>query len=106
MTTVEYEPGEFRLKVTGHAGSAPVGQDLVCAAVTVLIWTLCDRVTERPGYWPMVAQSEADATIEVRCRPERGQVRSCIELLDTIAAGYALLAEHYPEFVRMETVEG
>lgn len=36
MIMIKYDPEELVLKLSGHAGSAPKGHDLVCAAVSTL----------------------------------------------------------------------
>ncbi len=36
MTIVRCVPGEYRLRIEGHAGAGKMGEDLVCAAVTAL----------------------------------------------------------------------
>ena len=57
MIRVTAEPG--RLTLEGHAGYAPAGQDIVCAAVSALMLALAERMQEknlvrelimRPGY--------------------------------------------------------
>ena len=35
---------EFRLRITGHAQSAPYGSDLVCAACSMLCITAAERL--------------------------------------------------------------
>lgn len=40
MIVVEYVPGELIL--TGHAGFAPIGQDIVCASASILMYNLID----------------------------------------------------------------
>jgi uncharacterized protein YsxB (DUF464 family) len=38
--------GRWHLTVVGHAGQAPIGQDLVCAAVSTLVQTLAAGVED------------------------------------------------------------
>ena len=45
MIEVRYDPDRLRLSINGHSGYAPIGQDIVCAGVSTLIYTLinsCD----------------------------------------------------------------
>ena len=43
MIVVTACPEECFVQVTGHAGSGPKGQDLVCAGVSALVLTLAAR---------------------------------------------------------------
>lgn len=38
------EGGKLTMRAEGHAGYAPAGQDIVCAAVSVLVQTLANKV--------------------------------------------------------------
>ena len=79
-----------RLRVSGHAGYAPKGQDIVCAAVSALVYALIGTLEEtenvaevvlRPGYAAVEAKKETATFDLVRC-------------------GIGQLAEKYPEFVQ------
>ena len=87
MTRVRYEPRLPALEFEGHAGAGIRGRDPVCAALSILLFTL---VEGEPG-----AQLRAG---EGRCRVSGGD-RASYAL---IAGGCRLLAENYPEYVRME----
>ena len=87
MTRVRYEPKVPALEFDGHAGAGVAGQDPVCAALSILLFTLVEAV---PG-----AQLRAG---DGYCRV-RGGERASYEL---IAAGCRLLAENYPDCVSME----
>ncbi len=98
MTTVLYEPEEFRLRIEGHAGSAPKGGDLVCAAVSALAWTLVGAAQEfRAG----IRIDEAKAIIDVRCWPSAKDEDKCEYMFGIIMGGFRLLADKYPEYIMM-----
>lgn len=85
MISVIYSPAEGSLRLSGHAMQASRGRDIVCAAASILAYTL-----EAGG---------ADS----RETPEgalliTGQ-RPAVSL---IAGGYKLLAENYPQNIRFE----
>ena len=88
------------LAVKGHAGKGPVGEDIVCAAATMLAYTLAQNVSKyRLGLKgrPKIQMKEGD--IIVRCRPKdrhRNQLRLVYE---TIGEGYRLLSFNYPDAV-------
>ncbi len=88
------------LQVTGHAGSAPAGEDLICAGMTALVYalgqTLEDR-SERLTRMPDIQLSPGFARIRVRAKPGcRDLVREDFAL---VYHGAQLLAAHYPECV-------
>lgn len=87
MTRVVYEPGLPALEFSGHAGAGIRGQDPVCAALSILLFTLCE--------------AERGAQIRLRdgwCRVHGGDRRS----YELIAGGCRLLAENYPGQVELE----
>ena len=106
MTRVHYEcgadPPEYRMVIEGHAGAAERGEDLVCAAASILMWTLAERASDRPEYGGMTRIEQDGARVEIRCRPEDGWALSCRELFETIYTGYDLLREHHPDNVEVD----
>ena len=81
--------GRDRVTVMGHAGYAPKGQDIVCAAASALVFSLIGSLRQeenlrevviRPGYVTAAAKEELEL---VRC-------------------GLAQLAAQYPQCVEVE----
>lgn len=89
MIRVSASPG--RLCVEGHAGSAAFGHDLVCAGASMLVWTLAAQLEGRQDARVRLGAGLA----EIRCAPDE-------PALAFAAAGLRLLAERFPEFVRLE----
>ncbi|MBO5497246.1 MAG: ribosomal-processing cysteine protease Prp, partial [Oscillospiraceae bacterium] len=57
MTRAIYDREQLRLTLEGHAGAGPRGDDLVCAALSMLAMTLERRVREREEeYLPAVSR--------------------------------------------------
>ena len=102
MTTVKYDPEALCMSVKGHAGSAPAGEDLVCAAASILAWTLVDMVTETAEFYGHVKVREHGAEITVRAAPDDDCEERCRAVFETVACGFSLLAEKYPEYMRFE----
>jgi uncharacterized protein YsxB (DUF464 family) len=99
MIQVLWEEREDRLtlQVTGHAGSAPAGQDLICAGMTTLVYALAQTLQssgERLAEEPDIQLSPGFALIRAKAKPEtlRGAFQMAIN-------GAKLLATHYPECV-------
>lgn len=81
------------LTVRGHADFDRHGQDIVCAAVSVLVAALADHVEEEAGY---------DAQTFVSVRPGRAKVRAggnMCEAFRLVYRGLSRLARTYPGHV-------
>ena len=82
----------------GHAGFAPAGSDIICAAVSILT-TTCANALES------VAGKEAEAEVKdgyMRvCLPEREASRDTQIIFRTIVQGLSDLAEEYPKYLRL-----
>ena len=100
MTRVLYEPKRFHLRIDGHAGSAPKGEDLVCAGVSALAFALLQAMTDFDGSEAVV--EEEDGIIDVRCDPAPYEVIACEAVMDAFAGGLSLLASEYPQYVKYE----
>ena len=106
MVRITWKPEGF-LQVKGHAGSAEKGKDLVCAAVSTLVLTLAantDRMA-RAGWVtePVIRLGEGDALI--RCDPQP-DYRAAVELVfGSLCQGFCLLADKYPEYVKIDDAE-
>ena len=85
MIRVQFDGAQ--VTVSGHAGYAPAGRDIVCAAVSALVYALAGRLRETgrlerfqsaPGYAEIAGTGD--------CAREFALVR----------CGLALLAQQYP----------
>jgi len=87
--------------VAGHAGFAPYGSDIVCAAVSVLTQTAVIALARITGVEPEV-QVEAGF---ISCRLPAGMAGTAREKADVILAamliGLQEIAATYPERVRV-----
>lgn len=101
MTKVFYYPDEHRLEVKGHAGAAENGQDLVCAAESMLTFTLINAATDDPAYMAHVYMNQNNAEIRVQCYPDPEHEPLCREMFRTVLHGYLALQEEYPENVQV-----
>ena len=99
MISVIYHRDLNRVTVEGHAQSGEAGHDLVCAAATILAYTVASSIEN------MVAAGHIkDHHIEfkegyalVYCKAPN-KFKSTITLMfDTVCAGFELLAKNYPE---------
>ena len=101
MITAVYHRKYNRLTVEGHARSAEVGKDLVCAAASTLACTLAANVDNLANVGqvkkPVIKLEEGNA--EISCTPKT-RYNSVITLIfDTICIGFELLQEKYPDYI-------
>lgn len=92
MITINYKRNRS-VSVEGHAGAAPAGQDLVCAAVSALTYCLDAACAMHPEYGMKIKRVESlpyfSASVKLRGR----------KALRTVAEGLQLLAIRYPQFI-------
>lgn len=86
-----------RITVSGHAGFAEAGKDIVCAGVTALIQTLIKAASDLTEDKIEYEISPGRADIHYRCLSEVGKL-----LVDAFFVGICMIADEYPEHVRIE----
>lgn len=86
-----------RITVSGHAGFAEAGKDIVCSGVTALVQTLVKSfhdLTEDKFEYEI---SPGRADIHYGCLSEAGKL-----LVDAFFIGICMIADEFPEHVRVE----
>lgn len=101
MIRVEYDRGGCHVAVTGHAGYAERGEDILCAAASMLLQTLAAAVRElrARGLAEDAAVSLFRGAGEVSCVPVEEYRCVVRTVMDSIVLGYELLARDYTEYV-------
>ena len=94
MIEISRHPGG--IKVKGHAGYAEPGEDIVCAAVSVLVCTFIESIKE-------LTEDEVTYNIEHgNTEINYGIISEQTKLLiDSFFIGVKGIAETYPEYVRV-----
>lgn len=91
--------GAMRLRAEGHAGYAPKGQDIVCAAVSTLMQALAFSADCSEEGFAVASSSGPAGTyleLQMKATPEN---RAKIEL---VTDGLELVAQLYPKFVMID----
>ena len=94
----------YEVKAEGHAGAGEYGQDIVCAAVSVLLQTLANEVVEaaRAGLLAVGVVAQGDGWMKVEATPT-AQTQDMVEAwVELVQDGIDALAESYPENVELE----
>ena len=85
-----------RLTVSGHAGYAASGEDIICAAVTALSVTLVKSIEDL-----------TDNKIEYNVQPGWVDIKygdlseKAKTLVDSFFIGICLIADEFPEYIRI-----
>ena len=93
-----------RLTVTGHAGSAEPGHDLVCASASMLAYTLAANVANMADNGqvrePIIRNEVGDT--EISCNPKHNLKATVTLVFDSVCVGFELLAHDYPDYITYE----
>ena len=89
------EGGKLTMRAEGHAGYAPAGQDIVCAAVSCLMQTLAYSAAEDEHTSSCSYQGKDGPVVSVKA----GDSVLMRDKFELVADGLTLLAEQYPENV-------
>lgn len=87
---------KYTLEVDGHAGYAKQGDDIVCAAISMLAQAY------QAGLMLLGIDHDVDRRsghIKVIARPSKGAVHRADGMVAMLIAGFALLAKKYPQNV-------
>ena len=93
MVKICFNSKELKIEISGHAGYAEKGNDIVCAAVTALAGTL-ERCIQERGEGSCAWDSgetafHAEGTETLRPH------------FETVVTGLRMLAEEFPEYVKL-----
>lgn len=88
---------EERITVSGHAGFAEAGKDIVCAGVTALIQTLIKSIGDLTEDKIEYEISPGRADIHYRNLSKEGKL-----LVDSFFIGICLIVNEFPDHVRIE----
>lgn len=93
---IEVRRTDSGITVRGHAGYAPHGQDVVCAAVSTLVQSLFASVKELTADEIKADMAAGNAVIEYGNLSKEARL-----LVDSFFVGIQMIADSYPENVRI-----
>lgn len=105
MIEIKFKPKELELSVTGHAGAAEKGQDIVCSAASILFYTLAQAVTDSADLLegePVIEIEEGNG--RVSCKPKEMFLATMQRTYWTVLTGFELLANEYKDYVSFSVV--
>ena len=96
MIEIKYNKKQRQIECKGHAGYAPQGQDVVCAAVSAIMRMVCfAAVDESPRHDVQIG----DNVISVKLKRHEGGKAEAV--LECAAANLAEIALEYPNHTCM-----
>lgn len=100
------ESGSITMKLTGHAGQAKKGEDIVCAASSILAYTVAQALQfmyEEGGLHkkPLLKLEEGDTVIVAK--PKADTYAEALHIFFVAQVGYHLLAQNYPQYVALSS---
>lgn len=93
MITVKFLDGQNRILVSGHAGYAESGHDIICAGVSSLAWALAASL-HRAGR--LLEMKEDAGEMDIRYK---GGNSECIDMFQT---GVELMESKHGDYIRVE----
>lgn len=100
------EVGSITMKLSGHAGQAEKGQDIVCAAASILAYTVAQALQfmYEQGQLqkkPHIKLTEGDTVIVAKPREEA--YAEALHTFFVAQVGYHLLSHNYPQYVTLSS---
>jgi uncharacterized protein YsxB (DUF464 family) len=95
---------ELRMTVCGHANYAPKGQDIVCAAVSVLMQAMACTLAKmgRGTLYDLEVDGVAGSgCVGITAIPAEAGSERVRGVFETAIMGFCLLSEAYPAYVRV-----
>lgn len=95
------------LESAGHAGEAPAGENLVCAAVSILMQTCVNALEAVAGVQPLTTVDEAEARIAIRLpEADEAKLRDAQIILRTTLLGLTDISHEYPRLLKLNILNG
>ncbi len=105
MITVKFNPKTYTLDVTGHAKHGKKGEDIVCAAISTLFYTLAESlyVSKHMLAEDMVFSDEY-GNGHLSCKPKAEYEANVSLIYWTILNGFDIVSKNYKKYVNLKVV--
>lgn len=90
--------------MNGHARSAECGKDIVCAAASMLLFTLAEALNglERSGVVERSTFAIDNGSARISWTAAKGREAECVAACKAVCGGFRILAERYPRHVKVQ----
>ena len=97
QVSVSKRCGTYTVRLDGHAGYAAAGQDVVCAGISTLAFTLIRALEDMKIHVDKRVMDQAAGTIEVSF-PAGKRTEP---VLSTILSGFEMMRQQYPKHIQI-----
>ena len=105
MINIEFNPKTFTLDITGHAEHNKKGEDIVCAAISTLFYTLAEALYESKAMLEEpIDFSDEDGNGHFSCKPKSEYEANVSLIYWTILTGFELVSKNYKKNVNLYIV--
>lgn len=103
MIYIVFNPKDLELNVDGHAHHGKKGEDIVCAAISTLFYTLGEALHQSEDMMisPLVFEDN-DGKGYIKCFPKEEYTGNIVRTFWTILVGMELVANNYPNNVTFQ----
>lgn len=103
MISVQVTLGKrLSLRMKGHAGSAEIGKDLVCASASILAYTLAQNVRDHQNACEKTTIKLDEGDAEISCIPNEECIKGMRILYAAFVRGFELLQANFPDKVSVQ----
>jgi uncharacterized protein YsxB (DUF464 family) len=103
MINITFIPQSLELKVEGHAGHGKKGEDIVCAAISTLFYTLLEALHQSEDMMTSPIEfDDNDGEGYIKCSPKEEYMGNVVRTYWTILVGMELVANNYPDNVTFQ----
>ena len=100
------EAGSIAMKLTGHAGAAKQGEDLVCASASILTYTVAQALQfmyeeGKLKKKPKLKLEPGDSLVVANPRSE--DYAEALHIFFVAQVGFHLLSHNYPQYVSLSS---
>lgn len=100
------DAGSISLRLSGHAGAAEHGQDVICAAASILAYTVAQTLQfmHEQGAMqkkPHIRLKEGDTLIVAK--PKEESYAETLHTFFVAQVGFHLLSHNYPKYVELKS---
>lgn len=93
------------LKITGHAGYADFGEDIVCAGASALAETSVLGLVKVAGINPVVASKSGYFSLKFPDNMPESSLEKALCIVETLCLGLEDMAKSYPSHIRVKTIK-
>ena len=88
-------------EIKGHSGFAEAGQDIVCAAVSVLAQTGANALEKLAGIEPRIQMEDGYLQVMLPENLQESERERVKMILDTVLLGLEDVVDAYPRYVKL-----